>query len=371
MMTDTDLLRARPQTILIEVTSKCNLRCSYCHKADDVLESLPGANDDMSDDMIVELYGYCKTAGVKNVSLSLGGETTMRAGWSRRIEQFLADPEIETHMVSNFVRLFDDDDLRALARLDQLQVSIDSADFAMMRKLRGADLRTISYNMIRLRQMGRVIGHLPFINANCTLCRDNIGHVAVLAAFCRELGVDQLLLTEAMIISQHNPRMPETLDRLTGSEIILLAEQIAAAEEALAGSSTSLRLQEHLQARVEAIIAELREGRSFPDPGTYFHRRMDSSACRQPWIMPMVRANGDVLPCCGVGEAGPVGNLFHASMHDIVDGERHRAIRASILEGQPLVSCRTCSFARDTSFSEFRREIEAWQGVSVTCEPTA
>jgi molybdenum cofactor biosynthesis enzyme MoaA len=42
-----DPLRAQLDSIAIEVTSKCNLRCAYCHKADDVVEAMPGANDDM------------------------------------------------------------------------------------------------------------------------------------------------------------------------------------------------------------------------------------------------------------------------------------------------------------------------------------
>jgi Iron-sulfur cluster-binding domain len=41
----------------------------------------------------------------------------------------------------------------------------------------------------------------------------------------------------------------------------------------------------------------------------------------------MVRANGKVLPCCGVGEAGPVGDLSTTSMCEIVDGDPARATR--------------------------------------------
>src|SRR5262245_37944665 len=123
MSTDVDLLRARVQSVAIEVTSKCNLRCSYCHKADDVLEAMPGANDDMTDVMLDDLYRYCKEAGIRNVTLSLGGETTMHLGWQHRIAKFLDDPELETFMVSNFARLLSEEDLEALTKLNSLQVS--------------------------------------------------------------------------------------------------------------------------------------------------------------------------------------------------------------------------------------------------------
>jgi MoaA/NifB/PqqE/SkfB family radical SAM enzyme len=358
-----DLLRARLHSVAIEVTSKCNLRCSYCHKADHVLEAMPGANDDMTDEMIGDLYRYCKETGVRNVTLSLGGETTMSAGWYERIAQFLDDPEMETHMVSNFVRPLGDNDLEALTRFSALQISFDSSELEMVRRLRSkADLRTITYNLVRLRQKGRELGRCPYLVVNCTLCRDNIGHVGRLAGFCRELGVDQLLLTEVMVITQHNPKMPDTLDSLTDDEVILLAKQIIAAEEALRGSAAALRLQEHLEFRIGEVIELIREETVPADAGAYFHRRMNSSACRQPWLAPLVGAIGKVNACCGSGPAGRVGDLTTASMREIVDGEAFRAIRASILDGRPIVPCHTCSFAHRMSFPEFARDIREWLG---------
>ena len=359
MTPQVDLLRARLRSVAIEVTSKCNLRCSYCHKADDVLEAMPGANDDMTDEMIGDLYRYCKETGIKNVTLSLGGETTMLAGWHERIARFLDDPEMQTHMVSNFVRLFTDEDLDALTRFSILQISFDSSDWKMVRKLRGADLRTITYNVIRLRQKARELGRSPFLLVNCTLGRDNIGHVGKLAQFCRELGVDQLLLTE--MNARNNPKMPETLDRLTDDEVILLAKNIISAEEALQSGTTALRLQQHLELRIGELMEQIREGRTPVEAAAYFHRSMDTSACHQPWMAPMVGATGKVNACCG-GSAGVVGNLGSATMGEIVDGHAYRTLRASILEGRPIVPCKTCSFAHKISFPEFVRDMRAWLG---------
>src|SRR5262249_31060293 len=155
------------------------------------------------------LYRYCKETGVRHVTLSVGGETTMHLGWQHRIAPFLNDPAIETFMVSNFARLFTEDDLEALVKLDSLQISFDSADFEMVRKLRSrADLRTISYNLIRLRQKSREVGRGPYLTVNCTVCRANVGHIEKLAGFCRELSIDQLQLTEMMPLGHHNPNPP-------------------------------------------------------------------------------------------------------------------------------------------------------------------
>jgi len=59
-------------------------------------------------------------------------------------------------------------------------------------------------------------------------------------------------------------------------------------------------------------------------------------------------------------------NLATASLAGIVDGERYRAVRRSILDGRPIVNCRGCSMAQRQSFAEFVRGIREWQG-----DPTA
>jgi MoaA/NifB/PqqE/SkfB family radical SAM enzyme len=285
----------------------------------------------------------------------------METGWQHRIVRFLDDPKIETSLVSNFVRVFNDEDLEALTKIGTLQISFDSSDLAMVRKLRSrADLRTITYNIIRLRQKGRERGRTPRLVVNCTLCRDNIGHIGKLAGFCRELGVDQLLLTEVMPITDHNTRMPEMLDCLTDDEVVCLVREIMAAREILQGSPTEFALQDHLEGKIAELIEEIRAGMIPQNPAAYFHRRMDSSACHQPWVSPMVRADGKVLPCCG-HRFKAIGDLNTATMGEIVDGDSYRAVRASILEGQPIVMCETCSLARRMDFPEFVRDLREWQ----------
>jgi molybdenum cofactor biosynthesis enzyme MoaA len=354
-----DLLRSRVDSIAIEVTSKCNLRCAYCYKSDPTLD----VNNDMSDASIEALYRHCKTMGIRNVMLSVGGETTIVAGWYDRIAQFLNDPELDIAIVSNFARLFDDSELTALTRFRHLQVSFDSASVETIRKLRSrADLRTITHNIVRLRQKGRTLGRHPFILVNCTVCRVNIGELSDLAGLCRELAVDQLLLTEVMAVATNNPDMPQTLDALTGDEVILLARQIIAAEDTLDGGSTALRLQERLSARLGGVLEDLRSGRDPEDAAGQFHRRLAVSACRLPWAGPLVYADGRVMACCSTVDGGLLGNIQTDTLPAILDGKKARAIRASILDGHPIVSCDSCSFARGISFAELGREIRQWLG---------
>src|SRR5262249_10979480 len=82
----------------------------------------------------------------------------------------------------------------------------------------------------------------------------------------------------------------------------------------------------------------------------------------QPWQAPLVGALGKVYPCCG--GAGVIGDLSKQSMRQGMNGERARAIRASILEGRPIINCQSCSFAVGQGFAELPRDVREWMGDS-------
>jgi len=366
-----DLCRPLTNSVIIEVTSKCNLRCAYCAKADDVYEAVPANNTDMSDAALDDLYNFCKSSGVRNVSLSGVGETAMTAGWHKRLTKFIDDPDIDVSLVSNLVRPLTDDDLDAMTKLHTIQVSFDSAEIEMVRRLRSkADLRTITYNIIRLRQRARALHSNLLIMVNCTLCRTNVGHIEKLAGFCRELGVDRLLVGAVMLLTKNNEKMPEGLDALTNDEVTMLATQIIAAEGALEGGDTTLDLQDELRTRIGPVVESVRAGEKSGHFADVFHRRMKTSACHQPWTSPLVRASGAVYPCCIVGDtAAPVGDLGKQSMSEIIDSSAYREVRASILAGTPTVPCDGCTLAREGTFEEFAAEIRARHGDTAAATP--
>jgi MoaA/NifB/PqqE/SkfB family radical SAM enzyme len=202
-------VRALP---VVRRTSGCNLRCTYCSKADRAYDALPFVNTHLSDALLAKLYAFCKANGVREVSFSGVGETAQFEGWADRLAAFLDDPEIKVYLVSNFARPLVASDLEALRKVYALQVSFDSADPEVVREMRSKARLSIITDNIR-----KAIAAGAPVFVNCTLSRQNIGHLAPLAVLCRELGVARLLVGEMMLIN------PSTLLEPLGALSALLA----------------------------------------------------------------------------------------------------------------------------------------------------
>jgi MoaA/NifB/PqqE/SkfB family radical SAM enzyme len=341
-----DLLSARPQVLIIEVTSKCNLRCAYCPKSDADYDAQPYVNRDLSDAALRRLYEDAKALGIAQITISGVGETAMFSGWHERLADFLDDRSLKVYMVSNMVRVLDDADLNALCKLHHLQVSFDSADPTMVRKLRSnASLRSIIFNIVRLRAKKDQLGYGPTIIVNCTTCRENIGELAGLARLCRVLGIDRLNISAMISFSRANPF--GALDEMTDDERRKLAVQLAEVERILAGSGTAVSIDARVsQSARSALPAD--------NP---------TSACLQPWNSPLVRADGRVIACCiNTDTSIIIGDLAKQSYGEIIEGDAAREVRQSILNGHPITPCAGCTLARGGSFAEFRSFLGDWFG---------
>ena len=352
-----DLLRSNIRSMAIEVTSKCNLRCTYCAKAYPAYDALPFVNTDLSDDAVRVLYEFCKANAVKAISLSGVGETAMTSGWHERLSLFLNDEEIDVYLVSNLTRPLAPDDLAALCKLKILQISFDSADAKTVRMMRSkARLSIIVDNIERLRLAKAATKRGPHLLVNCTLSRQNVGHIASLAELCRSLCVDELMVGEMMVINPESALDPLSL--LSPAEIVALARDIVAAERMLDGSPTLFRIQRRLRFRFDDLLD--RDPAAVPDSmlAEIFNRPPPVSACSQPWDTPFIRSDGKVFPCCCYGDhSASVGDLAEQSLHDIYEDQRARDVRKSILAGHPTLPCKGCTLASDLSFAEFSADI--------------
>ena len=350
-----DLLAPITDSITIDYSTKCNLRCTYCHTGSPEYEIV-----DMTPQMVSDIYDYCVEEHVGMVCTSGNGETTMFTGWQNDLAQFLDTPKFRLQINSNFAREFTDDDLLGLNKHDHIQLSIDSASAVLMKKQRTADLRTIISNMVRLRALMLKTGKKTTVEINCTLTRDNINDIGDLARLAVALQVDSVMLTE-MMAWNNNPKMPDGLKDLTDDEAATLVRSISDAMDVLQAAKINIRLRPGLIAKLKPVADAINNNRP---PTSESLRKEDNEflslqPCLQPWTYAMVVAGGGVQVCCGHSDT--IGNIKETSLHDILNGKEARKMRQDLLDGTSSLPCSWCWAAQPKSSSTLEAQVASAQ----------
>jgi len=136
--------RFQPSHVLIELTTRCNLRCQWCNQNDPVWQHAYG-HEDMPFAMFESIVSQLK--GTRILLLYNIGEPLL---YPRIIDAVRVARRYvpEVRLTSNGLlwtpRIARD--IRA-AGLTQLNISVDSPDPALMQRIRGADLATIERNI--------------------------------------------------------------------------------------------------------------------------------------------------------------------------------------------------------------------------------
>jgi Radical SAM superfamily len=159
-----DLLTPYVDVALFAVTTNCNLRCTYCPV---ISPTYVGEDFDLSQtDDLAEEFTLAK---VRLVQISGHGETTIIPGWEKLCEAF-ERRGIAVCITSNFSNIFSDAEIDALARMTHITISIDTVDRELLARMRRrVDLRTILYNMSRVRLRAKQLDRKPAFNWQCTL----------------------------------------------------------------------------------------------------------------------------------------------------------------------------------------------------------
>jgi len=336
----------------IEFTTRCNLGCVYCLSR---LPSYSGIDLDVAYlDGIVESLRQRKAL---TVGVSGHGETTTVRDWHLHCDRLL-NSGFDLYLSTNLCRDLSDAEIDTLARFQVIQVSCDTSDQKLFKELRrGGDLRTLLFNMNRIRGRAVQLGErIPIFWWHCVVSDRTVWklreHVGV--------GLSEGVKLFNFINLAKNPEidcddvnliadMPrEDLDRLP-EHFNSIFELIRRNGAHYICDSLLERLTEKLREPVAEESDE--EGRHFSrqEPGM-------TRDCIDPWSYIKVSASSAVIPCCRAAE--PIGMLSEGQpLHELVNNRHMKAVRRTLLTGKLKEICLTCNIRGWTSIEHLRFKV--------------
>ncbi|MDH7597770.1 MAG: GTP 3',8-cyclase MoaA [Methanothrix sp.] len=166
----------------MSVTSRCNLRCIYCHHEGEV-----AGRREISREMAVNVVNAASRLGIRSVKIT-GGEPLMR----RDLEEMIAGfkevaPGVEISITTNGVYLKERAERLAAAGLSRANISLDSLDPDRYRRITGGtegDLERVLDGI----EAALVSGLKP-VKLNMVVLKENECEIPGMIEFSRRSGV--------------------------------------------------------------------------------------------------------------------------------------------------------------------------------------
>jgi MoaA/NifB/PqqE/SkfB family radical SAM enzyme len=319
-----------PVCLYLETTNRCNLLCTTCPRTYEELE--PPADmswelftsivDQVPDLVRAVLHGVGEPMLVKNLP---------------RMVRYLKDRGVYVLFNTNGTVL-NERNGRALieARLDELRVSLDAANAASFRAVRGRNyFDRIVKNVRAFRQLQEREGHdKPLVSAWLTGLKETIEELPAFVQVAADIGVKEVHLQRLVFFDEHAVGMARPdqalFEQLTGMESVYLkqAEDLA--------RSLGVAFNASGAASEPGLSLRKAEGDS------------PWSLCRRPWTLMYFTANGRALPCCIAPfsqrgyEHYTLGDATQQTLQEIWNGPAYRAFRSALLSDAPPRPCANC-----------------------------
>jgi MoaA/NifB/PqqE/SkfB family radical SAM enzyme len=313
--------------LYLEITNRCNLLCETCPRTFEDLES-PA---DMSWELfrrIVDQFDVLPRAVLHGV-----GEPMLVRNLPRMV-RYLKDRGAYVLFNTNGTLLTEKKGRELTeAGLDELRVSLDAADRASFKQVRGKDyfdriVRNVAAFTERQRRAGE---SQPRVSLWLTGLKETIDQLDAFVRLAHELGVPDVHLQRLVFFDKGQGLARETsalFERLSAPE----ASKIEAAG----------RLAESLGLRFDASGAT--------EPGTSLRHSVQQtwSQCRRPWTVMYFTAHGRALPCCIAPFSQPgyehytLGDATVQTLREIWNGAAYTAFRDALLSDRPPATCENC-----------------------------
>ena len=323
-----------PVCLYLETTNRCNLPCGTCPRTFEELE--PPA--DMSWELFTQIVDQFPK--IERVVLHGVGEPMMVRDLPKMI-RYLKDRGTYVLFNTNGTLLNRRKGLELMeSGLDELRVSLDAAEPATFKIVRGLDMfDRIVKNVREFTEMQRERNvDTPRVSLWLTGLKETLPQLPAFVRLAHDLGVREVYL-QRLVYFPEGQRQGQ--------------------QQSLARPESSLF--EHIDSEESRLIREAEEiartlGVSFnasgaTEPGTSLQKKSSDrpwSLCRRPWTLMYFTAHGRAIPCCIApfsmrGYASfTLGDATQTSLREIWNGERYQEFRRALLSDDPPKACANC-----------------------------
>ena len=317
-----------PVCLYLEVTNRCNLLCETCPRTFEALE--PPA--DMSWELFTSIVD--QVPGIARVVLHGVGEPMLVKDLPRMI-RYLKDRGVYVLFNTNGTLL----QPRKFATLvesglDEMRVSLDAADAATYKLVRGKDF----FDQI-VRDVRRFVDYQEQVGASAPRV--------------------SLWLTGLKETVQQLPDFVRLAASMRVREVHLQRLVFDEAGFGMARAESSLfeRIRAEEQSAIDAAVAVGRglgvtlDASGATEPGLSLKRQQEErpwSTCRRPWSLMYFTAHGRALPCCIAPfsargyDSYTLGDVTQQALQEIWNGPAYQAFRAALLTDSPPKPCQNC-----------------------------
>lgn len=222
------LLGMRPQEVLFELSTRCNLRCIYCavSQPDYVGRDLEVTDRESLVEQLVAL-------GPELFQINGHGESTLVDGWVD-LARALLERGLAITVISHLNKPMTEEEIDTMARFLRITVSCDTSDPDVYRRLRrGGLLERVERNIQRIYASADRDGRpRPYISFNCTVSHINVLGIPDLVSWAADLGLPAVALTNLEeyppIPGVEQPLHPSKTDPVGGLAAVRRGREIAA-----------------------------------------------------------------------------------------------------------------------------------------------
>jgi len=308
---------------LIKITSSCRSRCRYCL-------SWQTTQDILSSDLVVSALKDIRKFAAHQITLS-GGEPTTHPDFSRIVEE-CAKAEIHVTVITDGQYSHESSWISAV---DEFTFSIDTHSPDIYKLIRGIDGLSKA-----LDNLSRAVKAGVTVSVNIVLSNQAIRGIENTVDLLVNKGVNRIHFLELEThLAVGDGLLPSNDDLSKFRGNILPALESKYSGIILAGKV--LTLPENIRCNSNSI------------------------PCLIPWMHVTIRPNGNIYPCCRIGDDTPkgnnetfcLGNVKENSISDIWQSRNRKHVQTTIATSPPL-PCRKCGIG-----PLFQNEEEVWNQI--------